>query len=75
MDSVERYQVLVNTLNLCKGEDRKQSRAGQELELHCDNAEQSAGSLKRMSGYRKQIYASKHRREISFQEWTYDIIR
>lgn len=39
MDSVEKYQVLVNILNLCKGEDREQGRAGQELDLHSDKAE------------------------------------
>ena len=75
MDPVEKYQVLVNALNLCEGENREQSRAGQELELHCDNAEESAGSLKRTSRDWKQINASKHRRESSFQVWTYYIIR
>ena len=75
IDKVEKYQVLVNTLNLCEGEDWEQSRAGQELELHSDNPEESAGFLKRMSRDRKQIYASKHRRESSFQEWTCYIIR
>ncbi len=54
MDSVEKYQVLVNILNLCKREDREQDRAGQELDLHSDKAEQTDGFLKRMSRERKK---------------------
>lgn len=43
---VEEYQVLVNILNLSKREDREQGRAGQELDLHSEEAEQTAGLLK-----------------------------
>ena len=54
MDSVGKYQVLVNILDLCKGEDREQGHAGQELGLHSDGAEKTAGFLKRMSREREK---------------------
>ena len=54
MHSVEKYQILVNILDLCKGEDREQGHAGQELGLHSDRAEKTAGFLKRMSREREK---------------------
>ena len=37
MDWVEKYQVLVNSLNLGKREGREYGRAGQQFHLHSDN--------------------------------------